>query len=293
MIKSTIKHALTAVALAASAVGSANAFVISAGNIKITIDNYDVGNVGYSATTGTPCVNDPAACDAASLGGTGAGSFDTAGIFSVALITNTTTGQTIFTKGTDGYLTGVFGGLLDQTVDTQCSIITGSCTTTALSIGGFVNLYKNASDYNPALGPNGAGVDLVTGLYPGITDNPANLWLSAVFATGAVLAGNATTSYMSTYNTSSFAGAGQAFLDVTGGAAYDNFNTNKLTDANGNKRDLFLDVTYNDANGAASSLGWTVASTGSVKGNAIPEPGALALIALGLLGAGAATRRKA
>lgn len=291
MIKSKFNQVLTAVALAVGAVGSANAFVITAGNFKITLDNYDVGNVGYAATTGTPCFKNAAACDLASPGSL-AGGVDTAGIFSVALITNSSTGAALFTKGTDGYLTGVFGGLKDQTVDTYCSPVTGVCSTSTWSVGGSLSLFLNATDWNPALTPTGAGVNLNAGIYPGITSG--SLFLSADFAAGAVTTGDTTSTYRSSYSNADYAGNGQGFLDVTGGSVASLFNTNSLIDANGKKRDMFLTVTYDDVNGAASGLGWTVISAGQVKGqaNSVPEPGAMALIALALMGAGAATRRK-
>ncbi len=39
-------------------------------------------------------------------------------------------------------------------------------------------------------------------------------------------------------------------------------------------------------------LGWTVNSTAQIKGNAVPEPGTMALAGLALLGAGLASRRR-
>ncbi len=287
MIKSTIKKALTAVALAAGAVGSANAFIISAGDLKITIDGYDIANVGYAAVPGLKCQNSTANCDAASLGAAGMGSFDTMGIVSVASITNMAGDVTYFSRINDGYLTGVFGGLLDRSVETTCGIL--GCTTSILSEGGYFNLYKNTAQYDASLGPTGAGVNLLAGIYPGITDGA--LYLSGVFVSGALF-GDTDTTYINSYNNSTLAGGGQGFLNVTGGSAAGLFDTNSLTDLNGQQRDLFMDATYNDANGAASGLGWTVALTASIKGAAVPEPGALALIALGMIGAGAATARR-
>ena len=54
--------------------------------------------------------------------------------------------------------------------------------------------------------------------------------------------------------------------------------------------DLFATITFDDVNGLASTLGWTVKSSGQISGSAVPEPGSLALVALALLGASAALR---
>ena len=55
---------------------------------------------------------------------------------------------------------------------------------------------------------------------------------------------------------------------------------------------MSMTIIYDDANGAASALGWTVTSTGQIKGNVVPEPGTMALAGLALLGAGLASRRR-
>jgi len=289
MIKSKLKQALTAAAFAVGAVSSANAFVISGGDLKITIDGYDIANVSYPSVTGTTCFNSTANCDAAGVtaGAPGMGPYDTVGIVSVASITNASGSVTYFSRGSDGYLTGVFGGLLDHTVATNCNAF--GCSTQIFSEGGYFNLYKNSAQYDASLGPTGAGVNLLAGIYPGITSG--SLYLSGIFVTG-VSAADPTATYYNSYNNTTYAGAGQGFLDIVGGSDAGLFQKDTLTDTLGNKRDLFMEATYNDVDGAASDLGWTVAVTASIKAAAVPEPGALALIALGMIGAGAATARR-
>jgi len=293
MISKSFWSTVAALLLSLWAAGSSSAFTITAGDIKFTIDSYDSGTTGYGNTDGTKC-SSVAGCDAVpgitkapgSIGSVNP-SADTMGIFSVALISNISTGQVLFTKGVDGFLTGIFSNLSDSLVQVNgCASIVG-CVTTALSSGGTFRVWQNPTDYNPTLGPGVVpGVkDLNDNRYPGIF--PAGpLYLSGVFSPG-VLAGDFTHTYESNFNNSSFAGGGQGFLDLTGGSAFNTFNTDSLTDTNGNKHDLFLDVTFNDVNGAASSIGWTVTNAGQVKGAArVPQAGSLALLVLGGLVAG-------
>ncbi len=286
MITRKIYSAVAGLALALGVMGSANALVITAGDIKFTIDNYDAGTTGYGNSPGLKC-SSVAACDsvvgiAPAVGGIG--SEDTWGIFSVSSITNINTAAILFTRGVDGFLIGMFHGLDDQAVEVTCGI-TG-CSTTALAVGGEFELYTSATDYTPA---GGAAARTSATTYPGIPTT--GLYLSGIFGTG-VLFGDPTSTYVTSYNNAGFAGAGQGFMDITGGSAQSTFDTNKLIDPNGGAHDLFLDVTFNDVNGAASSIGWLVTSAGQVKGVAIPEPGSLALLGLGIVAAGWATRRR-
>jgi hypothetical protein len=295
MKKRLIHSAVAALALMLGAAGSANAFTITAGDIKFTIDNYDSGTTNYGDTLGTKCTT-TAACDAVpgivkapgSIGSTNT-SADTMGIFSVALITNTLTDATLFTKGVDGYLTGLFGNLIDQNVSVVINPFNGATTTVANAIGGTVSLYKNAVDYNPTLGPTVTAVkDLNNNMYPGITGG--SLYLQGVFVPG-VIAGDAQTTYQSIFANTGFAGNGSGFIDLTGGSALTTFNTNGYGSL-GVNRDLFLTTTFSDTSGRAAANGWTVLSAGQAEGAAIPEPGSIALLSIGALFAGLLGRRR-
>jgi hypothetical protein len=295
MTKLKLTALAAAIALGCGATGTASAFTITSGDYKFTIDNYDAGTTGYPV--GNPVCNTVAGCDGI-VGITPApgavGSEDTWGIFSVASVENVSTASTIFTRGVDGYLTGVFGGLDDQYV-TNVNTGPGTNTTTALAVNGFVDLYLNTTDYNPNPNgdSNGPGGRIGTTGFKSITDIGGTLWLSADFGAG-VNGGYSAATYQTTYNSASIAGNGQGFLDVTGGSQASLFNTNSLTDPNGGSHDLFLTATYDDSANNASSIGWSVVSAGQVQGRAsVPEPGTLFLVGGLLVGMGVVRRCQA
>lgn len=74
-------------------------------------------------------------------------------------------------------------------------------------------------------------------------------------------------------------------LDVVGGLAASNFNTN--TQPNGSDLRFSTSLTYIHQEGDPTDA----SGTGNLRGNSIPEPGTLALLGMGLLGAGLARRK--
>jgi len=278
-----------ALSLGVSATAFASPITMTAGDVKFTFDIYATGSGDYSTATNGILCGTVAACDAVShTVAPFAYGDDIWGIFSIAAISNISTGTTFWTRGLDGqYLTGLFGGMQDAALDISGSSLSGEKTTDSYTTGGWMNMYYNTVDYDPAIGPDGRTSSTT---FTGITSG--DVALTAVFA-GSAAAG-LPYSYVASTKTQSMSGNGKGYMDVTGGSMFATLDTNAMTDTQGNARDLYFDVVYNDSNGVATDIGWDVAGAGTVRGKVqvVSEPSMVALMGLGLMGLAGVLRRK-
>ncbi|WP_374434107.1 PEP-CTERM sorting domain-containing protein [Inhella sp.] len=134
--------------------------------------------------------------------------------------------------------------------------------------GGWVKFYV---DHSPEIA-NPANYLALTSANTG----DGNLWLS--LANNGVFQGT---------NFGNVILSGLGFLDVTGGMAAANFDTN--TRPNGT--DFFFSTSLTFPHSGSTVV--DMSGTGNLFGSSVPEPTSLALIGLGLLGAGVVSRKRA
>ncbi len=86
-------------------------------------------------------------------------------------------------------------------------------------------------------------------------------------------------------------GDGHGYLDVTGGDAMHNLDTDTFSDFMGGTTDIQFDSTFSP-NACAGTTDQPICGSVSAKAQAVPEPSTLGMMGLGLVGLGFAVRRR-
>lgn len=218
-----------------------------------------------------------------------------------SIVTADGNGTVLWADGDNGAeITGVF-----NSITVTALIPNGVGGGTLLATGGLANFYiNNVGSYAAAgggaqgsTGYSDAGCAINTLCYDGISNVAGGaLLLSTQYVPGISLINPAATVSGSVNGTSlPVTGHADGYLAVTGGSEQARFDTNGFL---GGTADLFAQNNFCPVGAAAcvSAAGggdWQLAIDDPVRGAAkLPEPASLALVGLGLLGAGMARRRK-
>lgn len=180
-----------------------------------------------------------------------------------------------------------FGGGVHSGTDNTNFSTAKSIDFTGGTVQLFTDRYSTGTVLDPAANPNVVDAGLMSADIANAIDG--NLWLSYAGAVTTDTSGRIATLFADTLGLNSVhsGGSGFGYLDVLGGAAASNFNTNSYN-IGGTITDARLDSSFSTSNSGA----WPLSGTAAIKTNAIPEPGSLALLGLGLIGLAATYRRK-
>jgi hypothetical protein len=227
------------------------------------------------------------------------------GILKITSIEDPLTGNALWQDTDAGAeLVGVFTGIIVKTITPSGGQFVVDST------GGFLDVYINPAGSFATAGAFAQGMSGYTDIacaigtlcYDGITNVAGGgLFLSLEFAAVGVVA-DPTITVSGTFNslTTPQTGTAQGYLDITGGLYAGMFDSNgQLGGSDFFNQNSFCTpgepgcASLASAGGTPAQGGWALRSNDPVRGQVVPEPGILALLAISLLGVAGFRRRPA